>query len=140
VHQSAVGETGFAGSGTDADDPEGAIFTLLLFAAGVGELEGTLYRFLSGTVQFALGEEVALGEGKRLFAVVSPLGTTFDSWHVSSPVGVSINAAGGHVRWHRSLADLLRLGSRLVGDHSLQFRLVRFIGDHRIVQLVLTFA
>src|SRR6185312_14217880 len=145
MHQGAVSETGFAGGGADADDPEGAVFALLLFAADIGELEGAFYRFLRGTVQFAFGEEVALGEGKRLFAVVSPLGTTFNSWHVSSPVGVSIHAAGGHVRWLRSLADLpaaARQGRTgcLVGDHSLQLRLIGFIRDHRSVQLVLAFA
>jgi hypothetical protein len=48
---------------------------------------------------------------------------------------------GGSVRSLIPIKGFGRVaGSCLVGNHSLQFRLIGFIGDYSIVQLVLTFA
>jgi hypothetical protein len=55
VHELAVGQTGFAGGGADADDPQRAEVALFALAADVSELQGALNGFLSGTVQLALG-------------------------------------------------------------------------------------
>ena len=54
---------------------------LLLLAAGIGELERALDRFLRGTVQFALGEKIARARASVLGAV-DRFGTTFNSGHV----------------------------------------------------------
>src|SRR6202042_3835843 len=79
MNQSAVGKASLAGCRADTHDPQRAVLALLLLAAGIGELERALHRFLRGTVQFAFSEEVALGKGKRSCAAVRPLGTTFNS-------------------------------------------------------------
>src|SRR5260370_19997349 len=42
----------------DSYDPEGAELALLLFAAGVGELERALNSLLSGLVELGFGEEI----------------------------------------------------------------------------------
>src|ERR1700693_1747114 len=82
VHEPAVRQLRQARPGSNADNPQGPEIALLQLAADVSVFERLLHRFLRGTVQLALGEEKALRQGECLFAVMTPLGTTFNSWHV----------------------------------------------------------
>src|SRR3954466_14148071 len=52
VDEVAVGQAVQTGGGADADDPDGAVLALLLFASEVGELHATLHRFLRSLVEF----------------------------------------------------------------------------------------
>src|SRR5580704_14965298 len=70
VDKGRVAHTIVAASCVDADDPEGAVLALLLFAAGVGELERALDCLLSGLVELGFGKEITTRALEDLLAAV----------------------------------------------------------------------
>src|SRR5271165_2911892 len=85
VHELAIRDFSRAARRADAYDPQRAEIALLEAPALVSIAQRLLNRLLRRPVQFALGEEKTFGEGKGLLAAIAPLGTTFNSGHVSSP-------------------------------------------------------
>src|SRR5271157_6203017 len=77
----AVGESVQARTGADADDPQAAEITLLALAAAIGEPAGAIGCFLHRPVQFALGEEIALGELGEFLAFGAAHSAALDSRH-----------------------------------------------------------
>src|ERR1700733_3989864 len=69
----------------DADDPERAELSLLLFASGVGELERALDGLLRSLVELGFSEEVTTRALQDLFAAVVAFCTPFDTGHRVSP-------------------------------------------------------
>src|SRR6185312_1804538 len=81
VHELAVGHPIGPSGGADAHNPQLAELPLLLLASAVGKLQCPLAGFFRRTVEFALGEEKALGEAEQLFALIAPFCTTFYARH-----------------------------------------------------------
>jgi len=85
VDEGRVAHAIVAAGSVDADDPEGAVLTLLLFTTGVGELESALDGFLSSLVELGLGEEVTTRALEDLFAAIVAFCTPFYTGHLTSP-------------------------------------------------------
>src|SRR5665213_622646 len=85
IHEFAVGNFSGAAGCPDAHNPQRAEIALLEPAALIAVAQRLLNRLLCGSIKLTLGEEKTFGEGKRLLAAITPLSTTFNSWHVSSP-------------------------------------------------------
>src|SRR5882757_5991792 len=85
VDEGGVAHAVVAAGCVDADDPEGAVLALLLFAAGVGELERALDGLLSSLVELGFGEEVTTGALEDLLAAVVAFCTPFYTGHLASP-------------------------------------------------------
>ena len=83
------------GGGGDAHDPERAKLTLLLAAAGVGELESALDGFLRCLVELGFGKEVTARPIEDLFAAVVTLSAAFDARHGCCSFLRYGSAAGG---------------------------------------------
>src|SRR5260370_71885 len=73
-------------SGADAHDPQRTEIALLQAASLVRVALRLLDRFLRGAVEFALGQEKAGGAFERLVAVLSSFWSSFNSWHVFTPL------------------------------------------------------
>src|SRR5438270_5203084 len=84
IDEFAVRNVGDSAGGVDAYNPQGTEISLLKPAPDITVPQGLLDGFLSGAVQLRFCEEVALGAAKGLVAIISPVGTSFYSWHVFS--------------------------------------------------------
>ena len=85
VQELAIGNADFPARRVDADDPQRAELALLVLAADVGEFQPALHGLLRRAIEFALGEKITGSPFERLFPGVPPVGSSFDSRHVSSP-------------------------------------------------------
>ena len=72
-----------ARGGVDADDPEPAEVPLLAAPSHVGEVARAGDGLLGRAVELPLGEEVPLGQGKDLLALLAALAAALDSRHVA---------------------------------------------------------
>src|SRR5579883_149196 len=85
MHELAVRNSGIPAGGVNAHNPQRPVIALLVFAAGIGELQPPLDRFLRSPVQLAFGEKITGCALQRLLARCPAGSTTFYSRHVSSP-------------------------------------------------------
>jgi len=94
VDELTVRDLGHAAGGIDSNDPERAEVPLLQPAADIAITQRFLDGFLGRSIQLGLCEEKTLGSSKGLVAIVSPIGTSFDSWHVFSFFNLDAGALG----------------------------------------------
>src|SRR6516165_3906223 len=81
VDQLAVGDTVETGGGTDALNPQAAVFAFLDATIALGIAIRTIGGFLSGLVELALCEEEAFGPLEILLAPSPALCAAFYAWH-----------------------------------------------------------
>jgi len=93
VQELAVGNTGRAARGVDADDPQRTILALLVLAADVCELQTAFDSLLGCAVELAFREEVAGSLFQHLFTGSPAVGPSFNSGHVSSPCNCLLELA-----------------------------------------------
>src|SRR3974390_949062 len=58
VDEAVVADAVQLGGGADADDPQGTVLALALFASGVSKLEAALDRFFRRTIELGFSEEI----------------------------------------------------------------------------------
>ena len=82
VDELAVADSHFPAGGINAHNPKRTEIALLEPTAHISVTERLFNRFLGGAVQLGFGEKVPLRTAQGLVAIVSPVGTSFYSWHV----------------------------------------------------------
>src|SRR5574343_508138 len=121
VHEAAVGQTNFAGSGVDTGDPQSTELTLALTTVTVGILPGLHHRLLGDPVYVLATATVTLGLVEDFFVTCTCGYTAFNSGHcfLLTRSGVGHHGADGlFVRSvHSSHAAQLALAlGRLLGQ------------------------
>jgi hypothetical protein len=131
IDELAVRDFGRAAGCIDAHDPQRTEIPLLKPAPDVPIPQRLFDGLLCGAVQLRLGEKITLRAAKCFVAIVSPIGPSFDSWHVFSlgelePLLGSLREAAGTCG---ALLLLENLSIDLIRKHTPELGLIAFVGD-----------